>query len=403
MPAKSEKQRKFMGAELARKRAGQATKTDMTEEELEDFASKEIKKEIASLYGLTDTNKPSSFMSKVPSDDVKKILIGARSEGTKPQLPDHLLPRKRGKDSTYPPDRGGSLGPYRELKKQQEFLKFEVAYQPASPIQLQQGEKCDTCMYWKDGGACHLVVGFIHGDMWCNKWEQSTLLQGEHPIAHLQQSPSVQRLQKIFQKEDGGSDGGGALAGGGTVFTSTNAGIFTPTHGGNGKDKKEKKKKTGIERLGQFLTDNSPEKKMVKSSVFNLTNLINEVRLELRKDDEKRQTPFNSKPTPDDPPQVVERGKQDKNKKSLPEDPNLVYQQNMTTKEQKRIMNEDKNKDGSDPHTLLMAWGSGGVDVDELHRGGKKDELEFDEDRNKPEKKKLPFSKRFEKELEVHS
>jgi hypothetical protein len=40
MPAKTEKQRKFMGAELQRKREGKKTRTDMTESELEDFASK---------------------------------------------------------------------------------------------------------------------------------------------------------------------------------------------------------------------------------------------------------------------------------------------------------------------------------------------------------------------------
>jgi hypothetical protein len=40
MPAKSEKQRKFMGAELARKRAGKKTRTGMSEKQLEDFASK---------------------------------------------------------------------------------------------------------------------------------------------------------------------------------------------------------------------------------------------------------------------------------------------------------------------------------------------------------------------------
>ena len=40
MPARSEKQRKFMGAELQRKREGKKTQTDMTEKELEDFASK---------------------------------------------------------------------------------------------------------------------------------------------------------------------------------------------------------------------------------------------------------------------------------------------------------------------------------------------------------------------------
>ncbi len=41
MPAQSEKQRKFMGAELQRKREGKKTETGMSEKQLEDFASKE--------------------------------------------------------------------------------------------------------------------------------------------------------------------------------------------------------------------------------------------------------------------------------------------------------------------------------------------------------------------------
>jgi hypothetical protein len=40
MPARTEKQRKFMGAELARKRAGKKTQTGMSEAELEKMASK---------------------------------------------------------------------------------------------------------------------------------------------------------------------------------------------------------------------------------------------------------------------------------------------------------------------------------------------------------------------------
>ena len=44
MPAKTEKQRKFMGAELERKREGKKTKTNMTEKELEKFASKSDRK-----------------------------------------------------------------------------------------------------------------------------------------------------------------------------------------------------------------------------------------------------------------------------------------------------------------------------------------------------------------------
>lgn len=41
-PAVSEKQRRFMGAELARKRAGKKTQTGMSEKQLRDFASKLI-------------------------------------------------------------------------------------------------------------------------------------------------------------------------------------------------------------------------------------------------------------------------------------------------------------------------------------------------------------------------
>jgi hypothetical protein len=44
MPAETEKQRKFMGAELARKRAGKKTRTNMSAKELEKFASKPKKK-----------------------------------------------------------------------------------------------------------------------------------------------------------------------------------------------------------------------------------------------------------------------------------------------------------------------------------------------------------------------
>ena len=39
MPAKTEKQRRFMGAELRRARAGKKTKTGMTEKQLKEFAS----------------------------------------------------------------------------------------------------------------------------------------------------------------------------------------------------------------------------------------------------------------------------------------------------------------------------------------------------------------------------
>ncbi len=44
MPAETERQRRFMGAELARKRAGEKTRTGMSESQLRDFARKPKKR-----------------------------------------------------------------------------------------------------------------------------------------------------------------------------------------------------------------------------------------------------------------------------------------------------------------------------------------------------------------------
>jgi hypothetical protein len=44
MPSSSEKQRRFFGAELGRKRHGETTETKMSESQLRDFAKKPIKK-----------------------------------------------------------------------------------------------------------------------------------------------------------------------------------------------------------------------------------------------------------------------------------------------------------------------------------------------------------------------
>ncbi len=40
MPSRSESQRRFFGAELARKRAGKRTRTGMSERQLAEFASR---------------------------------------------------------------------------------------------------------------------------------------------------------------------------------------------------------------------------------------------------------------------------------------------------------------------------------------------------------------------------
>ena len=90
--------------------------------------------------------------------------------------------------------------------------------------------------------------------------------------AGLSEEKSVNKLSKFIRKE---GDGGGAFNGlSDTVFTSTNAGIFSPTYGGDktqrrhekrhkAQEKKRKKllgkdKKSGVDRLVQFLYDGSP-------------------------------------------------------------------------------------------------------------------------------------------------
>lgn len=44
MPSISKRQRRFMGSELARKRAGQKTMTNMSEQQLREFASGKLAK-----------------------------------------------------------------------------------------------------------------------------------------------------------------------------------------------------------------------------------------------------------------------------------------------------------------------------------------------------------------------
>lgn len=111
---------------------------------------------------------------------------------------------------------------------------------------------------------------------------------------------SLDTKNKRIQKDNGGGNGGGGGGaatsgsfGGGTVFTSQDTGVFTPTYGGRTERKKrwkknrKSKKRTGIERLGLFLTDQSPERKMQKSHTSSTISLIKWVQEELQKDDIK--------------------------------------------------------------------------------------------------------------------
>lgn len=57
MPPKSEAQRRFMGAELGRKRAGQKTQTGMKESQLSEFATKPKGKKLPARKGSNGKGK----------------------------------------------------------------------------------------------------------------------------------------------------------------------------------------------------------------------------------------------------------------------------------------------------------------------------------------------------------
>ena len=189
-------------------------------------------------------------------------------------------------------------------------------------------------------------------------------------------------------KEDGGGNGGGTGAVGGTVFTSADSGIFSPTHGGRG----PRRKKKGIDRLVDFVTDNSPERKM-KKGVQDLTSFVKQEShsvaghafmgpLEDEPDWKKKRRPEH------DPNPV------DKNPEPSTKDANdlAAIEQNDLTNHLKRKQQEDKShrkesNDAREPGAgvpdLALDWGMGD---DELVRGGKKDKIE---DLSYIEKKKL--------------
>ena len=120
---------------------------------------------------------------------------------------------------------------------------------------------------------------------------------------------------KKVKKEDGSFGDQGGVA-----FTSTDSGIFSPTYGRYKAPKKKIKEKTGIGRLADFLTDNSPEQKMKKSNTKPLVDLISWVTLELRKESNSRFTQQNSGSSINDQPPRIDWKKK---KEESPEDTNV--------------------------------------------------------------------------------
>tara|TARA_Y100000310_G_scaffold114205_1_gene112705 strand:+ start:2864 stop:3751 length:888 start_codon:yes stop_codon:yes gene_type:complete len=176
---------------------------------------------------------------------------------------------------------------------------------------------------------------------------------------------AVGNFGAAIEKEDGGGGDGAFGDGGGTVFTSTNAGIFTPTHGDSKTRRvKSKKKRSGIERLGVFLTDGSPEKKMKKKATV-LKDWV-----EKQQEEEEAH-----------PPQFIEEGEEeeDTSNRVVAEQLDMENKIAMINDEEKK--KEDDNKPSADIASAHitdvqlakqpMAFGN--PQDDELMRGGKKD------------------------------
>ena len=91
---------------------------------------------------------------------------------------------------------------------------------------------------------------------------------------------TLNKLLKLLKEGGGAATSGSFGEGGGTVFTSTDSGIFTPTYGGGGSKRrrphirKPKTKKSGIERLDAFLREFSPVPKSVEKSKLTSDALI---------------------------------------------------------------------------------------------------------------------------------
>ena len=209
------------------------------------------------------------------------------------------------------------------------------------------------------------------------------------------------KKEKKLRKE---GEGGGFGDSGGTVFTSSNAGIFTPTYGD--KERKPKKKvKSGIGRLADFITDNSPERKMAKSKSSKFfIDLLQWVTKELRKDDVKFRQQTSSTSMNDQVQDPVEFD-------ASPDEQADIEQKDMENKiraldDKEDIKHNDKPEQGDASEAApagleiqLTDWGSG-PEKGPLVSGGYKDKNKgkMNEDEF-PKEKESPFKKFIGKDL----
>ena len=191
-------------------------------------------------------------------------------------------------------------------------------------------------------------------------------------------------VKHYLHKEDGGGDGFA-----GTAFTSEGAGIFDPTFG-----ERSKKKKTGIERLEDFIRDRTPIKLDVNKMESHGT-VANGKMGPVRIDWEKK------KVSEEDVQKVVEHeGEQNH---TTP-----VKDSKDKQKSLQQVISDIQDDEREKELQLQYGFGQSGGQDDELHRGNLKDTLnrnprddegEEEEESNIPEEVDLKNGKKSGKIL----
>ena len=211
------------------------------------------------------------------------------------------------------------------------------------------------------------------------------------------------KRKKVLKKEGGGDGGGGdggSFGGGeGTVFTSENAGIFTPTHSERGKRRKNNRKPpTGIDRLNDFITERSPEKKMQKSFA---TELVEWATNALRKyDDSDTVDDYTWKPAAKEHSERLSSEREQlKNPVEFDASPSETAAMDQKDEEARiKQLDDEENKDDATPETsqaseaspaglnIQFGYEARGSQDDELARGGQQDTLYEEEDEDRTER-----------------
>ena len=202
------------------------------------------------------------------------------------------------------------------------------------------------------------------------------------------------KRKKVLKKEgDGGGGDGGSFGGGeGTVFTSENAGIFTPTHTDRGKRRK-RRSPTGVDRLNDFITERSPERKMQNSFA---TQLVEWATIALRKYDDSDTVDDNTwKPAAKKYSESLSSEREPlKNPIEFDASPSKTAATDQKAEEARiKQLDEEENKDDATPETgqaseaspaglnIQFGYDARGKQDDELARGGQQDTLYEEEDK----------------------